>query len=680
MVTKAAPHPRGLYLLFFTEMWERFSYYGMRALLMTYMLNYLLWQPERASGVYKWYTSLVYLTPLLGGLIADRLLGLRNSIVIGGILMAIGHFLMAFEALPFFYAALGFLIAGNGFFKPNISTMVGKMYPKGDNRRDGAFTIFYMGINLGAFLSPLVCAWLKQHYSFHYGFAAAGIGMCVGLTVFLVGQKRVLADIVAAEVAEKSAKAEAEDAAKEEAANEQPTGSAYRDGKPDAAADAAEGADGARGFAGGLAMVYPFVMILAALGIAGMYVAMFLSGQAKGTALIMPVAFGGVFVTMAVILLRLKGKEGDKSKVIFMLFCFAVLFWMAFEQAGNALSIWADQHTVLKVGTFEYPAEYFQSVNAVLIFILAPLFTMFWIKVWNPSTPVKMFVALLFMTASFVAMVAGAGSENSRETRVKLAGPVPAGVDVSKLDAGRLRFEGGELVVKGVLPIFGRNGAIAAAVPESYAKFVDGLEERTKGATKAAPVTIELTSLPEYFEPLSAKGAKDAKDGEVNGVSELVGATVDADGKVTPAPGAKIVFHFTAQVDENSKVSVLQCAAPPAWKAAVVELAKASQDSRVSGMWLFLSYLLATLGELCLSPVGLSMVTKLAPARFGSLFMGVWLLSSSVAQYVGGSIGESWGKVTPVSYFQLFVVISILGAGVLFVFSRPIRKLMHEVT
>ncbi len=625
--------------------------------------------------MYKWYTSLVYLTPLLGGLIADRLLGLRNSIVIGGILMAIGHFLMAFESLPFFYAALGFLIAGNGFFKPNISTMVGKMYPKGDNRRDGAFTIFYMGINLGAFLSPLVCAWLKQHYSFHYGFAAAGIGMCVGLTVFLVGQKRVLADIAAAEVVEKSAKAESEEAAKEAAANEQPTGSAYRDGKPEAeGAEGAAGADGARGFAGGLAMVYPFVMILAALGIAGMYVSMFLSGHAKGTALIMPVAFGGVFVTMAVILLRLKGKEGDKSKVIFMLFCFAVLFWMAFEQAGNALSIWADQHTVLKVGTFEYPAEYFQSVNAVLIFILAPLFTMFWIKVWNPSTPVKMFVALLFMTASFAAMVAGAGSENSRESRVKLAGGVPAGVDVSKLDAGRLRFEGGELVVKGVLPIFGRNGAIAAAVPESYAKFVETLEDRTKGATKASPVTIELTTLPEYFEPIMTK------NDEANGAAELVGATVGPDGKVTAGPGAKIVFHFHAPVDENSKVSVLQCAASPAWKTAIVELAKASQDSRVSGMWLFLSYLLATLGELCLSPVGLSMVTKLAPARFGSLFMGVWLLASSVAQYVGGSIGESWGKVTPVSYFQLFVGISVLGAGVLFVFSRPIRRLMHEVT
>ncbi len=668
MSTKSAPHPRGLYLLFFTEMWERFSYYGMRALLMTYMLNYLLWQPERASGVYKWYTSLVYLTPLLGGLIADRLLGLRNSIVIGGILMAIGHFLMAFEALPFFYAALGFLIAGNGFFKPNISTLVGKMYPKGDNRRDGAFTIFYMGINLGAFLSPLVCAWLKQRYSFHYGFAAAGVGMCIGLTVFLLGQKRVMADVAAAALAEAKAKAEANDP------DEPKADPALRvaGAKLEPTADAK--APGATGLAGVLGMVYPYVMIVAALGIAGMYIYMFTKGEAKSTALIMPIAFGGVFVTMAVILLRLRGREGDKSKVIFLLFCFAVLFWMAFEQAGNALSIWADQHTVLKVGSFEYPAEYFQSVNAVLIFILAPLFTMLWVKVWNPPTPVKMFVALVFMTASFGAMVAGAASENSSESRVKLAGAVPEGLEVGKLDAGRLRVEGGELVAKGVLPIFARNAAISAAVPASYAKFVETLEEKAKNATKAAPVTVELAQVPAYFE------AFPAKDTDVLSVT-LVGATTDGEGKVlASAPGvAKLVFRFTGPLDEGAKVNVLHCASPPTWKHAVLELAKATQQNRVSGMWLFLSYLLATLGELCLSPVGLSMVTKLAPARFGSLFMGVWLLASSVAQYVGGSIGESWGKITPVAYFQLFVVISVVGAGVLLVFSKPIRSLMHEV-
>src|SRR5580658_7684030 len=189
------PHPRGLYILFATEMWERFSYYGMRALLVLYLINQLEWQPGAAASVYKWYTSLVYLTPLVGGFLADRYLGLRASIVIGGVLMTFGHFSLAFEPLPFFYAGLALLVLGNGFFKPNISTLVGKMYRQGDSRRDGAFTIFYMGINLGAFLSPLVCGALRLRFGFHYGFACAGVGMVLGLLTFLAGHKRVLADV-----------------------------------------------------------------------------------------------------------------------------------------------------------------------------------------------------------------------------------------------------------------------------------------------------------------------------------------------------------------------------------------------------------------------------------------------------------------------------------------------------
>src|SRR4029453_15243375 len=178
-----------------TEMWERFSYYGMRALLILYLVDVFAKTPNEASSVYKWYTSLVYLTPLLGGFLADRYLGLRASIITGGVLMAIGPFLMAFNEYTIFLAALAFLIAGNGFFKPNISTLVGKMYHPEDKRKDGAFTIFYLGINLGAGLSPLVGGWLKDHFvvdgngkghGFHYGFGAAGIGMVIGLVVFLL--------------------------------------------------------------------------------------------------------------------------------------------------------------------------------------------------------------------------------------------------------------------------------------------------------------------------------------------------------------------------------------------------------------------------------------------------------------------------------------------------------------
>ncbi|HMK37363.1 MAG TPA: oligopeptide:H+ symporter, partial [Desulfomonilaceae bacterium] len=168
-------HPKGLFVLFLTEMWERFSYYGMRALLVYYMIKHLNFSQSQASHIYGLYTGLVYLTPLFGGILADRVLGQRNAVILGSILMAMGHFFMAFEFL--FFPALLFLILGNGFFKPNISTQVGDLYVAGDPRRDRAFSIFYVGINLGAFFSPLVCGTLGEVYGWHYGFAAAGVGM-----------------------------------------------------------------------------------------------------------------------------------------------------------------------------------------------------------------------------------------------------------------------------------------------------------------------------------------------------------------------------------------------------------------------------------------------------------------------------------------------------------------------
>jgi len=214
-------HPKGLFVLFFTEMWERFSYYGMRSLLVLYMVNYLFIHPDvgrrvlgfdavkgalesvfgplgaqpLSSQIYGLYTGFVYFTPFFGGLLADRVLGQRRTVVLGGILMAIGHFLMASERL--FFPALMFLILGNGAFKPNISTQVGLLYPPGDPRRDSAFTIFYMGINLGAFFSPLVCGTLGQTIGWHWGFAAAGVGMVLGLCLYLWGQKHLAPDVLA---------------------------------------------------------------------------------------------------------------------------------------------------------------------------------------------------------------------------------------------------------------------------------------------------------------------------------------------------------------------------------------------------------------------------------------------------------------------------------------------------
>ena len=187
--------PRGLALLFLVEMWERFSYYGMRALLVLYLVNALKWDTPRAASLYGSYTSLAYITPLLGGYLADRFLGTRRSLVIGGILIALGHFSLAIEGMATFYLGLGLVIIGTGFFKPNVSTMVGQLYEEGDSRRDGGFTLFYMGINLGGFLSPLVCGYLGERVGWNYGFGAAGVGMLLGLGLYLWGRERYLPGI-----------------------------------------------------------------------------------------------------------------------------------------------------------------------------------------------------------------------------------------------------------------------------------------------------------------------------------------------------------------------------------------------------------------------------------------------------------------------------------------------------
>jgi POT family proton-dependent oligopeptide transporter len=595
--TARAGHPKGLYLLFATEMWERFSYYGMRALLVLYLIKELGWQPSDSSSVYKWYTSLVYLTPLLGGLLADRYLGLRASIVAGGVLMAIGHFLMAFPSLAALYAALGFLIAGNGFFKPNISTLVGRMYRQDDPRRNGAFTIFYMGINAGAAISPLVCGWLRQRFGFHYGFAAAGVGMVIGLVFFLLGQKQVRSDV---EAAGNSMGIAPRDEANEKSAKEKEH-------------DAQEEAAGHAGFAGIIATVVPFLLMLLGVVVPILEAVAVVTGRAGLRDILMPTAFSLVAIWMGSLLLKIKGASRDKSTVIFVLFAFTVLFWMAFEQAGNALNIWADVHTDLHVAGFEYPAEWWQFVNPTLIVVLAPLFSILWVALAargvEPSTPAKMFIAMVLMALSFGAMVAAAQAENQETTRVPLAA-LPDGVTLDKLDAGRLRYDTSshELEARGVLAPFAVTEALEAIAPPSY-----------KSELEKSPTT-----------------------------------------------------------DAATKNKILRQMTPSAYSQALDSLAEKSNHARASGFWLFLSYLLATLGELCLSPVGLSMVTKLAPARFASLFMGVWLLSSSVAQYAGGSLGENWGKIAPTSYFMTFVWTSCIGAAVLVLLVTPLKRLMHD--
>jgi POT family proton-dependent oligopeptide transporter len=351
----------------------------MRALLVLYLTNQLDYRREDALEIYGIYTSLVYLTPILGGFLSDRILGQRKAVLIGGVVMALGHLAMAFE--PLLHVALGLLIVGNGFFKPNISTIVGGLYREGDPRRDGGFTIFYMGINLGAFFSPLVCGTLGEKVSWHIGFAAAGVGMILGLTVFVLGAKLL-----------------------------GPVGWPPRTGRTHYVLR--DWIDVAIWSAGCVAFVFGVIWLM---GIVAPYWAP-LAWYVK-----IPIIVAGGALFFAIPLLTQK-KDPNATPlstedwhcmiVIAVLTFFNIFFWMGFEQAGGTMTLFADQLTDRHLLGWEIPASYFQSINPLGIVLMAPFFSRMWIKLDQPgsklatSTPTKMAIGMITLGVGFILMYA----------------------------------------------------------------------------------------------------------------------------------------------------------------------------------------------------------------------------------------------------------------------------------
>src|SRR5689334_22105760 len=365
-------HPRGLGLLFITEMWERFSYYGMRAILVLYLVNALKWDTAHATNLYGTYTMLAFLTPVIGGYLADRYIGTRRSLVIGGIVIAMGHFTMAIPGMTTFYAGLALIIIGTGFFKSNVSTMVGQIYREGDPRRDSGFTIFYMGINSGAFLGPLVCGGLAQNPSlgWHYGFAAAGVGMILGLIGYVWGRDRYLPGIGVSPSRQERADARA------------------------AAALLSE-SDANPLLHGGIGAV--------AGGALGWFLS---SGSYLG--ILMGLVIGGA---VGITLLGSHGEERKRVIALFIVVFFVIFFWAAYEQAGSSMSLFADKNTNLHAGSFLIPSSWFQSVNPAAILIFAPVFAGMWTSLGKrgrePSTALKMALGLALLAAGFLFMVIG---------------------------------------------------------------------------------------------------------------------------------------------------------------------------------------------------------------------------------------------------------------------------------
>ncbi len=488
MSAAGAGHPPGLRSLFFTELWERFSYYGMRALLVLYMVDAgsgLGLDDRTATAIYGLYTAAVYVVALPGGWMADRLLGTQRAIWIGGVIIASGHFTLAFPGRTSFFLGLLLIICGTGLLKPNISAAVGQLYASGDPRRDGGFTLFYMGINVGAFIGPLICSTLgeSERFGWHYGFAAAGVGMVLGLLYFRRTRERL--------------------------------GEAGRHPSLDPAR--AEDRPAIRAAWRNVAVGVLLVGVASAAVLTGtIEVDPLWAAQRAG---ILIAALAVAYFVYLFSLAGLTTEEKRRAAVIVILFLGAAMFWSGFEQAGSSLNLFAERYTQRVFGSFEIPAGWFQSLNALFVFTLAPVFAAMWIGLarrnLDPSTPAKFGIGLVLLGAGFLVMM---------------------------------------------------------------------------------------------------------------GAATLV-----------------------------------------------------QQGRQVLPTWLVMTYLLHTLGELALSPVGLSATTKLAPQRFVGQMMGVWFLGAALGNLIAGLIagGFSDDAIAEFPALYLQIVLTSAGAGLLLlVFVKPIRRLM----
>lgn len=375
-------HPKGLSTLFFTEMWERFSYYGMRAILILFMTATVAeggmgLDVASAGAIYGLYTAAVYLTALPGGWVADRFIGQQRAVLVGGVIIALGHFTMAIPALtsavppslPFF-GGLALIIIGTGFLKPCASSLVGELYGENDARRDAGFSIFYMGINLGAFIAPLVTSFLGERVNWHLGFAAAGVGMSLGVAQYVAGR-----------------------------------GNLGNAGLEPTATGPGPGSRGGTALAGvGVLLAVGIAVAVQLLGIADLTTAV---GLANASGIIL-VTLAGVYFGYLLLAGGLGPEERKRVAVIVLLFIFSALFWAGFEQTGTSLNLFARDLTDRVVFGWEMPTGFLQSVNSLFIITLAPVFAWLWIRMARkgvePSSPAKFAWGLLSLGAGFVVM------------------------------------------------------------------------------------------------------------------------------------------------------------------------------------------------------------------------------------------------------------------------------------
>ena len=564
--TNQSSHPKGLYILFATEMWERFNYYGMRAILVLFMTKALLFDKTLASQLYGSYTSLIYLTPLIGGFMADRYWGNNRSIIVGGINMALGELVLFFCASfhesnatlssVLFFTGLGLMIAGNGFFKPNISSLVGQLYPAGDKRTDSAYTIFYMGINTGGALGPFLCGLFGDTGNpadFKWAFLVAGIGMITSVIVQKVFQDKYLVNAEGKNIGLAPKEADKK-------------------------------------------WHYPILMVI------GMVIFSFLMiGLLYIDARIFNYLFYLLIASLFIILFivftdnAMTIIEKKKVAVIFVVSCFVVFFWSAFEQAGASLTFFADEQTDRVLGW---------SMPTWVVYVIT--------------------IALVYFIYTLYKQAKANLSENDQLLRNIIYVLLGLGL------AGLIYL---------VFYLI-NTGKSTIALEEVPASFFQSLN--------SAYIVLFAPAFAWLWMKL---------------------------GKYEPSSPTKMAF------------GLLLLAVGYLWIAAGVK--NISPGMKVSMIWLAGLYMMHTWGELCLSPIGLSLVNKLAPLKLASMMMAVWFLANAFANKLAGQLSTLYpdNKITSFlgyemhtmyDFFMLFVILSGIAAAILFMLTKYLQKLMNS--
>lgn len=551
-------HPKGLYVLFGTEMWERFSFYSMLALFTLYLRDPVEgfgWTAAQATTLYANYLMFVYASPLIGGLIADKITGYRKAVIIGGFFFMAGHGLLSIPAIWAVYAALTCLVIGNGFFKPNVSTMVGNLYPEGSHLKDRAYNIFYMGINIGAFIAPIVMEVVKAYFGFHAAFAVAAFGMVISVGILwyfknLVedpNKRLVIGDYVVEDISSKSDPTQAAD-----------TAATAVDAPPHGVSDQDEGGHKA-------------------------------ANAARQ---------------------NLMNSVPDWKRIMALIVVFAIVivFWMVFHQNGSTLTYWADDNTDWNVsGTIS------NSINAFWVVTLTFPLIWFWgyldKRGKEPSTPTKMAIGMTLTGLSFLVLWYGATIGESQAP------------NAAQLSSGAFRIN--ERVIN--------NLKAQGVSPDVLDKIVAAKDAEGKNliyGVKFAPKTDEKTGQ------------------TVSGEQQLMSALN------TVVPGQA----------EANRAAILQNAFL----------------FRVSAFWLIFAYAVVTLGELMLSPMGLSLVSKVAPVSKRGLLMGGWFVATAIGNKLT-QIGVFWDIWLQSTFFLVLAGMALFMAVVLFFLLKPLKKAMPGV-